>query len=114
MHIHWAEEWAEAFTLFFLFIGFIISILLQSPVLSYLSVILAGGMAGRIYYVKHHHEPIGPFVLMILGFLVGYLVGNFWTSRIWTLIFFGAAFWTSYYLHKKKILVIFKSESFVK
>ena len=112
--VHWAEEWAETFALVFLFVGFIISVLLQSAVLSYLSVLLAGFMGGRIYYIKKLHEPILPFILIIIGFLLGYLLGNFWSSRLWTLIFFGLGFGISHYLHKKKILVIFKSENFVK
>ena|SRR3989338_3558252 len=112
--VHWEEQWAEALSLFFLFIGFIVAVLLQSAFLSYLSVLLAGFMAGRILYSKRHHQPILPFVLMIVGFLVGYLVGNFWASRFWTLVFFCFGYVVSYYLHEKKILVIFKSESFVR
>ncbi len=112
--VHWDEEWAEAFTLIFLFIGFVISILLQSAVLSYISVLLAGGMAGRIYYVKKLREPIFPFILMIVGFLVGYLIGNFWTSRFWTLVYFSLGFSASLYLHRKKIFVTFKSQNFVR
>ncbi|MFH1275866.1 MAG: hypothetical protein ABIH82_02035 [Candidatus Woesearchaeota archaeon] len=114
MAIKWLEQWAEAVALLFLFLGFIISVLLMNPVFTYISVLLAGLMAGRIYYIKKLTEPILPFVMMIIGFLVGYLIGNFWASRFWTLVFFAVGFGVSYYLHMKKILVIFKSENFVK
>ncbi|MBT4936248.1 hypothetical protein HOL21_01250 [Candidatus Woesearchaeota archaeon] len=108
------EQWAEAFSLLFLAVGFIIAILLQSPFLSYLSVFFAGFVAGRVYYLKKSKEPILPFVLLIVGFLFGYLLGSFWASRFVTLLFFAVGFGISYYLHLKQILVIFKSEDFIK
>ena len=114
MHIHWTEQWAEAVALFFVFVGFLTSVLLMNPLLTYFSILLAGFMAGRIYYEKKHHQPILPFILIILGFLLGYLVGSFWASRFWTLFFFCVGFMVSYTLHRKKILVIFKSENFIK
>lgn len=112
--IKWDEQWAEAFSLLFLAVGFIIAILLQSPFFSYVSVFLAGFVAGRVYYIKKSKEPILPFVLIILGFLVGYLLGSFWASRFVTILFFAVGFGISYYLHMKQILVIFKSEDFIK
>ena len=112
--VQWHEEWVEVFTLFFLFLGFVISILLQSPFLTFVSVFLSGGLAGRIYYSKRFREPILPFVLMIIGFLLGYLLGNFWTSRFWTFFFFFLGFGLSYFLHMKKIFTIFKSEYFIR
>jgi|TARA_Y100000310_G_scaffold321540_1_gene379288 hypothetical protein len=112
--IKWEERWVENILLFILVIGFIIAVLLFNPVLSYILLFLAGFMAARIYYIKHAKEPILPFVLLILGFLFGYLVGGFWVSRVLALIMFGLGFGISYYLHLKKFLVTFKSEDFVK
>ncbi len=112
--IKWDEDWAEVVTLFFAVLGFILSVVLQSAVFSYISIILAGFLAGRSFYIRRFKEPILPFVLMILGFLVGYLAGSFWVSRLWLLIIFALSFWVSYYLHLKKIFVIFKSERFIK
>ncbi len=114
MAIEWEEDWTEVLTLFFMILGFIISVLLQNAVLSYLSIILAGLLAGRIYYIKRFKAPILPFILMIVGFLLGYLISSFRISRIATLILFSLGFGVSYYLHLKKILVIFKSKDFIK
>jgi len=114
MGIKWAEEWAEAGTLAFMVLGFVLSILLKVPLLSYLSVIIAGFLAGRVYFIKRYTEPIFPIVLIICGFLLGYLLGGIWASRLWILILFLASWWASYYLHLKKILVIFKSQNFLK
>ncbi len=108
------EQWAEVLAVLFLVLGFIIAILLQSALFTYLSVIVAGFLAARLYYVRRFKEPVFPFVLIIVGFLLGYLLGGFWASRFWALVFFALAFGISYYLHLKEILVIFKSENFLK
>ncbi|MBU0457735.1 MAG: hypothetical protein ABH824_02535 [Nanoarchaeota archaeon] len=108
------EQWAESFMIFFIALGFIISLLLKNAFFSYLSVILAGLVCGRIYYIKKYQEPILPFVLIIIGFLFGYIMGSIWVSRILVLFFFSLGFAVSYYLHMKNILVKFKSENFIK
>ena len=93
--VKWDEEWVEALTVLFLVLGFIVSVLLQSALFSYISVVLSGFLAGRIYFIKRYKEPILPFVLMILGFLLGYLIGSFWASRVGIIIFFSVSFWFS-------------------
>jgi uncharacterized membrane protein YwzB len=108
------EQWAESITVLFIVLGFIIALLLRNSFLSYISIALAGSLAGRVFYIKRYKEPVLPFVLIIIGFLLGYLVGGFWVSRFWALIWFILAFIVSYQLHVKKIFVIFKSEKFVK
>ena len=108
------EQWVEAFMLLFLAIGFVIAVLLRSPIFSYFSSFLGGIVCARVFYIKHQSEPILPFVLIIIGFLVGFLLGSFWASRFLILLFFLAGFLISYYLHIKKIVVIFKSKDFLK
>ncbi|MBU0460107.1 MAG: hypothetical protein KKH52_02325 [Nanoarchaeota archaeon] len=114
MNLKVEERWMEELFLVFLVVGFILSVLLNNAVLSYLCVLFGGAVAGRIYYFKYQKEPIFPFILIIIGFLLGYLIGSIWTSRVLAFIFFGIGFGISYYLHLKKILVRFKSKSFVK
>lgn len=114
LKIAWEKDWPEAFMFLFLILGFILAVLLMSPIFTYLTILISGFMAGRTYYSKRYKEPILPFILIIAGFLVGFFLGSFWASRLLILIFFGTAFGLSYYLHKKKILVIFKSQSFLK
>lgn len=108
------ETWAETLAVVLVLVGFLVSLLLKNALLVYLVVILSGFLAGRIFYVKRFKEPIFPSILMILGFLLGYVLGNIWASRFWTVVFFAAGFVVSYYLHLKKILVIFKSEDFIR
>ena len=114
MELKIKEQWAEILAVFFLALGFVISILLTSTLFTFLSIILAGFLAARIYYLKKFSEPIFPFVLIIVGFLVGYFLGTFWASRFWTLLFFAVSFGVSYYLHMKGIFAIFKSDDFIK
>ncbi|HIG93892.1 TPA: hypothetical protein HA234_06875 [Candidatus Woesearchaeota archaeon] len=112
--VSWYRDWAELLMLVLIALGFVLSVLLQNASFSYTTILLAGFLAGRIYYLKRFTEPILPFILMIVGFLVGYLIGNFWVSRIWIVILFMLGLGFSYYLHLKKIIVIFKSENFFK
>ncbi len=109
-----AEDWVEAMTAFFLVLGFMISILLQNAVWSYFSVVISGFIAGRLYYLRRFKDPILPFLLIMVGFLLGYIIGGFWISRFWVVAFFLLSFGLSYYLHLKKILATFKSEQFIK
>ena len=108
------EQWVEASVLIFLVLGFFVSVLLCSPYFSYLSILLSGALAGRLYYIKHAKEPILPTVLMILAFLFGYLIASIWVNRLLVVFFFMIGLALSYYLHLKKILVIFKSRNFIK
>ena len=108
------EQWAETFAVFFLALGFIVSVLIKSPYYSYLSVFLGGFISARLYYFKRFKEPILPFILIIVGFFFGYLAGSIWVSRLAVFVSYSIGFGVSYYLHKKKILVIFKSELFFK
>ena len=114
MEFKFEEQWAEVLTILFLALGFVIAVLLQSALFTFLSVIIAGFLGARVYYMKRFSEPIFPFVLIIIGFLVGYLLGSFWASRLWVLVFFALSFALSYYLHLKGIFVTFKSEKFIK
>ena len=108
------EQWAETLAILFLVIGFIISVSLNDSLFSYLSLLLAGFIGGRIYYIKRYRGPIFPLILIIVGFLFGYLTGSFWINRFFAILFFVIGFVISYYLHLKEILVIFKSENFLK
>src|SRR3990167_4295558 len=91
-------QWPELLTLFLVVVGFFISVLLRTPAFSYISVLLGGFLAARLYYIQRYKQPILPSVLIILGFLVGYVAGSFWTSRFWTVVLFVLGFGISYYL----------------
>ena len=114
MVIKWIEDWVEVLAFFFLVLGFLISLFLRNASLIYATMILAGFLTARVYYQQRCSQPIFPTILIVTGFLLGYLIGNIWTSRLLTLLFFIVSFACSYYLHYNKTLVIFKSENFFK
>ncbi len=107
-------QWAEVLAILFAVAGFMLSVLLQHALLSYITIIISGLVAGRVFYIKHITEPILPFVLIIAGFLLGYLAGGFWASRALLVLLFVAALAVSYFLHKKGLLKLFKQERWTK
>lgn len=107
-------QWPELLSLLLLTLGFLISISLRVPFLTYITIFLAGILSARGFYFKRYSQPILPFLILIGGFFIGYLLGSFWANRILVLFFFTLGFALSYYLHKEKSLVIFKSKSFFK
>lgn len=112
--IKWSEYWVETFVVGFMILAFILAVLLNSSIAIYITSVFAGFTAARVFYFRRFKEPIFPFIIIIIGFLIGYIIGSFSANRILTLLLFVSAYAGSYYLHKKKIIVIFKSESFLK
>lgn len=112
--IKWNEQWAEAFAVFFLFLGLILAVLFRNSYFTYITILLSGFVAGRLYYLKKYKEPILPFVMIITGFLLGFMIAEFWLNRFLILIIFVLGLIGSYYLHLKQILVRFKSKEFIK
>ena len=114
MNLKLDEQWVETIMLILLVVGFAIAVLITTPAFTYVTTFLAGFISARIYHIKKLTEPILPVVLIIAGFLVGYLVGNLWSSRILALFFYALGFGISLYLHRKNIITTFKSELFLK
>ncbi len=108
------RHWVELIAVLFLIVGFFFAILLRYSLLSYLTLLLSGGLAGRVLYIKHAHEPILPVVLIIVGFLFGYLLGGIHMSWLISITLFLLGGVASYYLHVKKIFTTFKSDLFIK
>ena len=66
-------------------------------------VFAVGLMAGRLVGLKVKKQPIVPYVLIVIGFLIGFLLGTFTikVSRILLIILFIIGGIISYYIHKK-------------
>lgn len=98
------SDWAEFFFLVLLFIGIIFAVSSTSAVITYLVGFFSGMMAGRLIY-ERKEKLRAPYLLIIIGFIMGYVIGNFrYGSRviIVLLFVFGAAL--MYYLLDKKII----------
>ena len=74
------ESWAETFFIILILVGFFVALLINSPILSYMVIILSGLLAGRFFYKRRFSEPIFPFILIIIGFLLGFML----IPRIWS------------------------------
>ena len=107
-------HWPETLALFLLVIGFLVAVTFRNFFFSFLTAFLSGFLAGRMFFFKRFKQPILPFVLIILGFFLGYLSGSIWVSRLGVMLFFVGGFVLSYQLHLHKILGIFKSKRFIK
>ncbi len=70
------KDWAEVAAFLVLIVGFVLSISIESPVYVYLVIFLAGLLAGRSFFIKIGKQPLFPFFLIIIGFLLGYVIGS--------------------------------------
>jgi len=97
------RSWAEFFFFALMIVGFVISLLAPSAVISYVVVFLSGMIGGRILYDRKGKLTF-PYYLIILGFLIGYLVGTYYGSRKIVIILFVLGALLSYHLYNKGYL----------
>ncbi len=109
-----SESWAETFAVVLLLIGFFAALFLGSAVLSYLVITLSGLLAGRYFFQRRVAQPIFPFIMIIIGFLLGFMLGAIWANKVLILFLFVAATFASYFLHKKGYLEYFKTAGFIR
>lgn len=100
------KQWAEAFFIILLLVGFLLAITIQSIFLKYLIILLIGMMVGRLIYEKKGQKPLFPIILVIFGLFVGFMLGAYGANRkgLTILFFIGAII--SYYIHKKGYIKI--------
>ena len=108
------EHYIEYLMMFFLLIGFFFALILNSAFLTYLSSILAGLFAGKVYHDKRRRDPILGPILIIIGFLLGFTLGSIRASRIGVFILFLAAAIFSNYAHKKGWIKYSKIKLFIR
>src|SRR3989344_5295063 len=93
----------EWFAVGLMIIGIFVAVIVPSGVMSYIIMLIFGAFTGRIM-VKIHHKEHMPYILMLGGFVIGYLLGVYYGSRIIALLFFIAGVFAGHYLYKKGIL----------
>lgn len=98
--IDYSQEWAELFFFVLLIIGFIISLSTGSAFVSYITIILAGLLSGRILHDKKKKVKF-PYYLIIVGFMLGYAIGDFYANTKVLIFLFVATNIFSYWLHEK-------------
>jgi 4-hydroxybenzoate polyprenyltransferase len=99
-------SWPELFFIFLIVIGFVVSIIVRNPTLSYIVMFCGGLMGGRLIAKKIKKQPLFPYFLIVLGFLFGYLLGSFTIkiNRLLLILLFVIGGIVSYILHKKEII----------
>ncbi|MCK5282327.1 MAG: hypothetical protein KAK00_02875 [Nanoarchaeota archaeon] len=101
--LNFFSEWAEFFSLVLLFIGIFIGIISPSAAITYLVAIFAGFFAGRLLY-ERKEKLKAPYLLIIIGFIMGYVIGTFYGDRRITFILFLIGTALGYFLFDKKII----------
>jgi len=108
------EHWAETLAAALLLVGFFIALIVRSQFMHYVVILIAGLLCGRVLYDKHRVQPIFPFVLIVVGFLLGYMLGAIAASKLALTILFLIGLTVSYQLHKRGYIGFFKSHGFIK
>jgi hypothetical protein len=101
--ISFYKDWAEFIALMLLVVGVIVSLLAGSKVMSYFVVTLAGMMFGRLWYRLKKKLKFTWF-LITLGFIIGYLIGDYYGDSFTVLVLFIIGLLVSYYLHNAGII----------
>ena len=111
------KRWVKSVVLLLLLLGLLISVSANYAELFYIMAFLAGIIIGRIVYLEQPKEskkakkPLFPLISLII-ILIIIFASSF--SRIWALLLLFLGGLISYYLHRKKLVGSFKSESFIK
>lgn len=94
------EDWVEYGAFILLIIGFILAALAGSAVIQYMIIFLCGLAAGRLWYRQKNHLKF-PWVMILTGFLMGYVLGSFYGDKKIIVLLFIIGGIVSYYVHDK-------------
>ena len=108
------ELWVGGLSFLLLAVGLFLALQFNQTIWIYFIAGLTGLMAGRTYYIHKKRGNILPIIIIIIGFMLGFILGAFHRNRILIIIIFITMLTLSYYLHRMKILTIFKKEGFIK
>ena len=84
-------------------IGVFIALLAPSATISYIISFISGMFAGRLMYERKNKIKL-PYLVIVLGFVIGYLIGVYYGSRKLVIILFVIGAVLSYALYDNKIL----------
>ncbi len=97
------KNWMEFWFLVLMIIGILIALSAPSAVISYFIIFLAGMFGGRLIYERKNKMQF-PYIMIIAGFVIGYLIGVYYGSRRIVIVLFVIGAILSYKLYEKKIL----------
>ena len=94
------KNWAEFFFFVVMVIGFAVSLMAPSAIISYAIVFLSGMIGGRLLYDRKGKLTF-PYYIIIMGFLIGYLIGTYYGSRKVVIVLFVLGILFGYRLYSK-------------
>ena len=97
------ENWVEISAFLLLVFGFFLATTLSSAVVSYIIILLCGATAGRVLFKLKKNLKL-PWMLITAGFLIGFVLGSFYGSRIVVTIFYVIGIVASYYAHEERFI----------
>jgi len=97
------RSWVELFFILCLLIGLVVSLSASSALINYVIIILFGVLSGRLLFVRRGLFKF-TYIVIILGFFIGYIFGSYKGNSIIITILFVLANIVSYYAHKKKYI----------
>lgn len=97
------EYWVETLFVSVLITGFIISLVAPSAAISYIMIFFCGMMVGKMWH-QGKRQIKAPTVLVIVGFVIGYILGVRYGSWKVVLVMFFIGTYLSYWLHNEGYL----------
>ena len=97
------NHWPEIVGFFFLILGMVLALAAPTESASYIIVFIVGVLGGRLWWHERDTFKTSWFIIL-LGFLIGYIIGGWYTNRNFIVVFFIAGAWITYWLHEKGIL----------
>lgn len=97
------KNWMEIFFLAVMVLGLLFALVAPSAVLSYAVAFISGIFAGRLIYERKHKIQF-PYIMIAVGFAIGYVIGAYYGSRLVVVILFISGAILSYKIYDKKIL----------
>ena len=98
------SQWAEYGFIIIILLGFALAISMRNPWLVYAVIFCAGMMSGRFIFERQGKQPLFPYLMILFGFLVGYLLGSFAYNKFAIVFLFVLGSVLSYYIHKEGYL----------
>jgi len=95
------KSWPETIGIFLLVIGVIVALSIQSAWINYVVICLGGLIFGRVIFTKKGKQPLFPFFLIVIAFLIGYLIGSIMFNKVYITALFIITTIISYQFHKK-------------
>lgn len=97
------KNWMEFFFIVLMVLGMIVALASPSAVISYFIIFFVGMFAGRLIYERKNKMQL-PYLLIIAGFVIGYLIGIYYGDKKLMIILFVIGAILSYNLYNKRIL----------